>query len=321
MRNRLAVACEQRRRAARSEARARGRRCLRWRSVASVDLRLRDARYARLATRVGVSVRAGLRRGDRVALVSRNVPAYVEALFACWWAGLVAVPVNAKLHPRELAFVLADSGARWALADAALALGDSKRRRTAWTHLQRVSSSSAARNYERLVASASADGARRRARRDDPAWLFYTSGTTGRPKGVDDHARQPARDERGLRRECRVDRARRRVAAPGAAVARLRTLSRAARGRRCRQRRCRSRAASMPTRSSRCSRAWDRAGFFAAPTMVKRLVAAPGLGTRGSIGSSSSSTAAGRCTSPTPKPRSRRSGRASRRSTARANRR
>src|SRR5438067_2345579 len=57
--------------------------------------------------------------GARAALVSRNVPAYIEALFACWWAGLTAVPVNAKLHPRELAFVLSDSGARWAFVDAA----------------------------------------------------------------------------------------------------------------------------------------------------------------------------------------------------------
>src|SRR5436190_6644425 len=60
---------------------------------------------------------SGLQSGDRVALVSRNAPAYVEAMFACWWAGLVAVPVNAKLHPRELAFVLGDSGASWALVD------------------------------------------------------------------------------------------------------------------------------------------------------------------------------------------------------------
>ena len=63
------------------------------------------------------SHRLGLQRGDRVALVSRNVPEYVEAMFACWWAGAVAVPVNAKLHPRELAFVLADSGARGAFVD------------------------------------------------------------------------------------------------------------------------------------------------------------------------------------------------------------
>ena len=60
---------------------------------------------------------AGLAAGDRVAIVSRNHPAYLEALFACWWAGLIAVPVNAKLHPKELAWVLDDSGARWAFVD------------------------------------------------------------------------------------------------------------------------------------------------------------------------------------------------------------
>ncbi len=90
------------------------------------------ADYATLRRRVGALAQwlcsAGLAPGDRVALVSRNVPAYVEALFACWWAGLVAVPVNARLHPRELAFVLADSGAALALVDdawmAALAAGE-----------------------------------------------------------------------------------------------------------------------------------------------------------------------------------------------------
>ena len=63
--------------------------------------------YATLAMRVARLAaglrRAGLAPGERVAIVSRNDPGYVEALFACWWAGLVAVPVNAKLHPKELA--------------------------------------------------------------------------------------------------------------------------------------------------------------------------------------------------------------------------
>src|SRR5690242_10524983 len=77
--------------------------------------------YAALAQRASRLASAflgnGLASGDRVVLVSRNCAQYVEALFACWIAGLVAVPVNAKLHPKELAFVLADSGARWALTD------------------------------------------------------------------------------------------------------------------------------------------------------------------------------------------------------------
>ena len=53
-----------------------------------------------------------LNRGDRVALILRNCPEYVELLFACWHAGLTAVPINAKLHPREIHYILSQSGAR-----------------------------------------------------------------------------------------------------------------------------------------------------------------------------------------------------------------
>ena len=47
---------------------------------------------------------SGLQAGDRVLLFMRNHPRYLEVLWAAWWAGLVAVPVNAKLHPAEVAF-------------------------------------------------------------------------------------------------------------------------------------------------------------------------------------------------------------------------
>jgi long-chain acyl-CoA synthetase len=138
--------------------------------------------YATLARRtagLAAAMRAAdLAAGDRVALVARNEPAYVEALFACWWAGLVAVPVNAKLHPKELAFVLDDSGARCVLVDAA------------WRAECAASSSSArvvelgSPEYERWVAHAPL-AAPVPVAADAPAWLFYTSGTTGRPKGVE----------------------------------------------------------------------------------------------------------------------------------------
>ena len=48
----------------------------------------------------------GLSPGDRVAIVMRNRPEYLEALFAIWHAGLVAVPVNARLHRDEIAYIL-----------------------------------------------------------------------------------------------------------------------------------------------------------------------------------------------------------------------
>ena len=77
--------------------------------------------YAALAARVAglaATLSAALAPGDRVAVVAQNCPEYIDALFACWQAGLCAVPVNSKLHPRELAYVLGHSDARWAFVDA-----------------------------------------------------------------------------------------------------------------------------------------------------------------------------------------------------------
>ena len=118
----------------------------------------------------------GLRAGDRVALVSRNRPDYVEALFACWWASLVAVPVNAKLHPRELDYVIENADARLVLVDAAW---EAASRGGSTVRILELGSP----EYDAL---GNADGSIDIApvAPDDPAWLFYTSGTTGRPKGV-----------------------------------------------------------------------------------------------------------------------------------------
>jgi long-chain acyl-CoA synthetase len=111
---------------------------------------------ARRVARVAGGLRAdGLALGDRVAIVMRNAPEYLVALYGAWWAGLVAVPVNAKLHAREVEFIVANSGARLVIDDPA-----------------RVSA---------LEADAIACEPRAGA---DLAWLFYTSGTTGRPKGA-----------------------------------------------------------------------------------------------------------------------------------------
>ena len=65
----------------------------------------------------GLRERFGLVPGDRVAIVMRNRPQYLEALFAVWHAGLVAVPVNARLHRDEIAYVLEHSGTRVVVID------------------------------------------------------------------------------------------------------------------------------------------------------------------------------------------------------------
>jgi long-chain acyl-CoA synthetase len=134
------------------------------------------ARVARLAA--GIAARA--LRNDRIALVMKNCPQYVELLFACWHAGLCAVPVNAKLHPRELEFILQNSGARVCFAtadifDAVAPLSASV------AGLEEVIDVDGP-GYAALCGGAPIPVATRQAQ--DPAWLFYTSGTTGRPKGV-----------------------------------------------------------------------------------------------------------------------------------------
>jgi len=141
-------------------------------------------RYGELAERVarlaGGLRREGLAAGDRVALIMSNHPAYVELLFACWHAGLAAVPVNAKLHPEEFRYVLEHAGARRCfvtpdLAAAVAALAPSLPELTAVTVVDDAA-------YRRLFDAAPAPMADTRTH--DLAWLFYTSGTTGRPKGA-----------------------------------------------------------------------------------------------------------------------------------------
>jgi long-chain acyl-CoA synthetase len=70
------------------------------------------AGLARRAAAIAGSLRGQLRlgAGDRLALVAPNRPDYVELMAACWWAGLVVVPINVRLHPKEIAWILGHSG-------------------------------------------------------------------------------------------------------------------------------------------------------------------------------------------------------------------
>src|SRR5918998_2903092 len=72
---------------------------------------------ARTAAAGGALRAQGLAPGDRVAIVMRNRPEYLEALFAVWHAGLVAVPVNARLHRDEIAYILEHSGTAAVVTD------------------------------------------------------------------------------------------------------------------------------------------------------------------------------------------------------------
>lgn len=128
---------------------------------------------------------AGLRPGDRLAVMTYNTPAFLFAAFGAWYVGATLVPVNHKLQTPEVAYQLRHCGARLAVVDAEI--GD---RATAadtdvrWliSHPDTAPDGLPADSFEALVAGAR-PWAGEPGPDDDVAQILYTSGTSGRPKG------------------------------------------------------------------------------------------------------------------------------------------
>jgi len=138
------------------------------------------ARFDRDAAAIGAGLaeRHGIARGDRVALFAANCVDYLPLLYGAWYCGAVVVPINAKLHANEVAWMIGDSGARVCFTSA--------------DHVDEVK--------ERVDAGIAVIGIGDKTHRDllaaeprsepmplgthDMLWMFYTSGTTGKPKGV-----------------------------------------------------------------------------------------------------------------------------------------
>jgi long-chain acyl-CoA synthetase len=145
-----------------------------------------DADYATFARRsaaigAALSRRYGIAPGDRVGLFATNCTQYLECLYGIWWIGAAAIPINAKLHGREAAWICGDAGARLTFVsdDTIEALMLAKDGLPAG--MKTLSVDSDAYRAMREGEGAATPLAREV---DDLAWLFYTSGTTGRPKGV-----------------------------------------------------------------------------------------------------------------------------------------
>ncbi|MGH6989428.1 MAG: AMP-binding protein [Stellaceae bacterium] len=141
------------------------------------------ATYGQLAQRAArlagaLRGRLKLQPGERVAIAAKNTPDYIALLYGIWHAGLAAVPANAKLHGSELAYILEQSGARVCFASPGI---DSEIAAHAPKSLERLIAIGSA-DYVSLFAADAIDVVPRAG--DDLAWLFYTSGTTGRPKGA-----------------------------------------------------------------------------------------------------------------------------------------
>ncbi|MDT7620088.1 MAG: fatty-acyl-CoA synthase [Pseudonocardiales bacterium] len=146
-----------------------------------------DDRVGRLAT---VLTGLGVRKGDRVALVTENDPRVFEVQFAAMRLGALFVPLNWRLTVHEMAEICLDAepvvlvyDGTWAEAAIAIAEKTGISKRLAWS-APASDSAAGVPDYEASLAAARYSGPTDIATLDDPTHIMYTSGTTGRPKGA-----------------------------------------------------------------------------------------------------------------------------------------
>ena len=124
----------------------------------------------------------GVSRGDRVAYLGKNEPTLIETLFATTALGAVFVPLNWRLTPSELAYIVADCGAHVLVHAAEFAAPVALIRSDGSTRLRHAIALDG--TYDALVARSPGDIVDHTVAMDDAAMIIYTSGTTGRPKGA-----------------------------------------------------------------------------------------------------------------------------------------
>jgi acyl-CoA synthetase (AMP-forming)/AMP-acid ligase II len=157
-------------------------------AIAHGPKRLNYAQFNARSNRMANALyKLGLKQGDNVALLQYNYPEMLESMFACFKAGCGAVPINWRLHPKEFAFIMDHSQAKAAVLspefnEAILEVRD--RIPNVRSLITLGHAEGELLDYEALLSRESKDFEDTVVHPDDLAWLFYTSGTTGLPKGA-----------------------------------------------------------------------------------------------------------------------------------------
>jgi acyl-CoA synthetase (AMP-forming)/AMP-acid ligase II len=134
----------------------------------------------------------GIKKDDKVAILHPNCHTFLEAYYAIPQIGAVSVPINHRLSPREIAFILQDSESKMLIADSMFKNQIDPIRKEIpgiekilWTGENKISDSPVDLNYERALEKADSNPLPEPSvNGEDIAQIYYTSGTTGRPKGV-----------------------------------------------------------------------------------------------------------------------------------------
>jgi len=149
----------------------------------------RDFSYAQMHDRVaqcaGMLRDKGIQPGDRVAFLCLNTTDVMELVFGCWRVGAIALALNFRLTPPELAYILNDAEASMVLVDAPFApLAEPTKGLTQVEHWIMTDGVGGDSEYEQGLAAATPDYDYHPQALEDQCLLMYSSGTTGSPKGV-----------------------------------------------------------------------------------------------------------------------------------------
>ncbi len=147
--------------------------------------------YAQFNKRVNRLARAlsglGIQRQDNVAILMYNCSEMLESMFACFKSGCGAVPINFRLHPKEIAFIIHHSEAKAVIVSPEFnkPIIDLRHHIPQAKHIITLSQSGdSLLDYETLLCTQSNQFEDVAVSADEVAWIFYTSGTTGQPKGA-----------------------------------------------------------------------------------------------------------------------------------------